>query len=418
MARPTAQTPVEGRRGAAPSATQIFDVGLAGHYSKELRMKRSNTTIDAVLKAKIALEAVREQVTVAELATRYTVQPAEIEAWKNQLHERAARAFDPASGAACATRYHTGPRAGSQQYNPDIFPPWQHGTNNDTVKRGLEFRVPGADNLADFHGDPRQPKLSLYVAGNSFFAMAPLVETFERLNPRYRGRLYWETIPPGLLVQQMEAGGTITCGNMTWSVKADAYFAGLSAVQRLIDQGLLIGPAVPYVTNTLTIMVPKGNPARVSSLSDLGKPDLRIAMPNPEFEGIVEQIKVSLTKAGGEALVKAVYDTKVKSGSTLLTDVHHRQTPLFLMQGIVDAGVTWNSEAVFQEQIGHPIESVDLPPAENTTGIYAGAMVKHAPHPQAAKAWLGFIRSPEALAIFARYGFKPYRGADSDEVAH
>jgi hypothetical protein len=85
-------------------------------------MKRSNTTIDAVLQAKIALEAVREQVTVAELATRYTVQPTEIEAWKRQLHERAARAFDPAFGAACATRYHTGPRASSHQYNPDIFP--------------------------------------------------------------------------------------------------------------------------------------------------------------------------------------------------------------------------------------------------------------------------------------------------------
>jgi hypothetical protein len=29
-----------------------------------------------------------------------------------------------------------------------------------------------------------------------------------------------------------------------------------------------------------------------------------------------------------------------------------------LMQGIADAGVTWKSEAIFQEQIGHPISDV------------------------------------------------------------
>jgi hypothetical protein len=30
------------------------------------------------------------------------------------------------------------------------------------------------------------------------------------------------------------------------------------------------------------------------------------------------------------------------------------------MQGIVDAGVTWQSEAVFQEQVGNPIERVEI----------------------------------------------------------
>jgi ABC-type Fe3+ transport system substrate-binding protein len=34
--------------------------------------------------------------------------------------------------------------------------------------------------------------------------------------------------------------------------------------------------------------------------------------------------------------------------------------------------------------------------------------VKGAPHPEAAKAWLNFIHSPEVLKIFERYGFKPY----------
>lgn len=290
----------------------------------------------------------------------------------------------------------------------NLYPPWQGGANNDAVVRGLEFTVPEADDLADFHGDPMGAKLVLFVGGNYFFAMAPLVAEFEREHPAYRGRLYWETIPPGLLVKQMEAGGTITVGNMTWTVKPDAYFAGLRKVKELIDAGRLVAPAVPYVTNTLTIMVPKDNPAHITGLADLGKPGVRLVMPNPEFEGIVRQIKAALAKVGGDALVTRVYDTKVADGSTILTHIHHRQTPLFLMLGRADAGVTWQSEALFQEKIGHPIAHVDIPDADNSTAVYAGAEVKGAAHPEAAKAWLAFIRSQPALAIFESYGFKAY----------
>ncbi|HTC08302.1 MAG TPA: substrate-binding domain-containing protein [Acetobacteraceae bacterium] len=306
-----------------------------------------------------------------------------------------AREGSPAAGAALP------------HYQERVFPPWRHGANNDVANRGFDFTIPEVDDLADFHGDPATAKLVLYVGGNYYFAMAPLVQAFEAEHPEYRGRIYWETIPPGLLVQQMQAGGTITVGNMTWTAKPDAYLAGLAKVNLLIGQGLLTGPAVPYVTNDLTIMVPQGNPAHIASLADLARPGVRLTMPNPAFEGIARQIKQALDKAG-TGLANTVYDSKVKDGTTILTHIHHRQTPLFLMQGLADAGVTWQSEAVFQEQIGHPIQHVAIGAAVNATAIYAGAEIKGAAHPQAAEAWLSFIRSPAALHIFERYGFKPY----------
>ena len=336
------------------------------------------------------------------------------------------RAVEPSSGRACLTltaltlalcysphsaNADTMPRIGQAQvprYAEDVFPPWQHGQNNDALKRGLEFTVPEVDDLADFHGDITNPKLVLYVGGNYFFAMAPLVAEFEQEHPDYKGRLYWETIPPGLLIKQIEAGGTITSGNMTWTVKPDAYFAGLQKINQFVKSGLLAAPVVPYVSNILTIMVPKDNPAHVASLADLGRPGIRLAMPNPAFEGIARQIDAALRRAGGDALAAAVYKTKVADGSTVLTHIHHRQTPLFLMQGLADAGVTWQSEAMFQEQVGHAIAHVDIPAAQNSTAIYAGAMVNGAAHPEAARLWLDFIHSPSALAIFERYGFKPY----------
>ena len=118
------------------------------------------------------------------------------------------------------------------------------------------------------------------------------------------------------------------------------------------------------------------------------------------------QIRNALVKAGGEALATRVYDIKVQNGSTVLTRIHHRQTPLWLMQGKVQAGVTWRSEALFQEQAGNRIAHVEIPAAQNVIAVYSAAMAASAPHPEAARAWLDFIHSDEAFAILETYGFK------------
>ncbi len=61
-------------------------------------MTKTRRKIDGALKGKIALEALREQATVNELAQRYQVHPNQIYAWKKQLIDHAARAFDPGVG--------------------------------------------------------------------------------------------------------------------------------------------------------------------------------------------------------------------------------------------------------------------------------------------------------------------------------
>ena len=94
------------------------------------------------------------------------------------------------------------------RYPSHVYPPWEKSADSDVVERGLEFTVPDVDNLPDFHGNPIDAKLVLFVGGNYFFALGPLVKAFEAQHPDLKGRVFWETLPPGQLVKQMEAGGT------------------------------------------------------------------------------------------------------------------------------------------------------------------------------------------------------------------
>jgi molybdate transport system substrate-binding protein len=313
-----------------------------------------------------------------------------------------------AAALLCAAAAPPGTPAARLEAIEAQYPPWQNGSNNDATDRGLDFTVPPVDDMADFHGSLDNPALVLYASGNYYFAMRDLVRAFEAATPAYRGRVFYETLPPGLLMKQLGAGGTVSSGNLTFTVRPDVMMAEQRASEAWVQDGRLAAPVVSIATNDLTIMVPAGNPAHIAGLSDLARPDLAVIMPNPAFEGVAGQIRAALVKAGGEKLAHAVYEEKVAAGTTVLTRIHHRQTPLFLMQGLGQAGVTWTSEAIFQERAGHPIAHVVIPANLNVHAIYSAALVTGAAHAEAAQAWLSFIRSDAAFAALAPYGFQRF----------
>jgi ABC-type molybdate transport system substrate-binding protein len=285
----------------------------------------------------------------------------------------------------------------------DFDPPWE-GEDPASPRKGVIFTVPDVDNLPDFHGNPVEARFVIFAGGNYFFALGELIAAFENERPDLKGRVFYETIPPGVVAKQLQSGNAITVGNLTLSVQPDVVQTGREQIEDLIARDLLEGPPVSFIENRLAIMVSDGNPRHIESLKDLARPGLRLAHPNPETEGIARKIRTALKQAGGESLVKEVLESKIQRGEASWTQIHHRQIPLWILKGQVDAGVTWLSEVVFQQKIGHPIGLVSIAPEYNQDGIEAAALVRRARHPETAKAWLRFLRSDVARRIIASYG--------------
>jgi ABC-type molybdate transport system substrate-binding protein len=274
-------------------------------------------------------------------------------------------------------------------------PPW-----NTPPQSEVMFTIPGVDNVPDLFGDINDPQLVVFFAGNQFMCIDDLLAAFKKEHPEYQ-RIFAETLPPGILAKQI-IGGSITIGNMRITLKPDVYTAGKSRIDQMPRY---FTKTEIYAKNRLAIMVRKGNPKNVKGLNDLGRADVRVSMPNPEWEGIGKRIVEAYLKAGGETLKTAVMETKVKDSTTILTQIHHRQSPMRLLYNQSDAAPVWHSEAYYQQLINHPIELVEIPEKENIKAEYIAALMKSAPHPQAAKDFMNFLVSPAAKAIYKKYGF-------------
>jgi len=253
--------------------------------------------------------------------------------------------------------------------------------------------------------------LVLFMAGNQFMAMADIVAAFRQTHPEI-GTIFYETLPPGIELKQILAGGAVFQDRLL-RVTPDIYSSvSEKAMQKLADTGRIApGDYRLYLHNRLSLMVPAGNPAGIAAVGDLGRREIRISQPDPANEDIAHHILDMYRDVGGERLVARIMDEKKAAGTTLMTVVHHRETPQRITDQTADVGPVWATEIHHARSLHLPIDEVQ-PGAtldqRNRINYYI-CRLKSAPHPENAQKFLAFILSSAAQAIYTRYGFTPHR---------
>ena len=252
--------------------------------------------------------------------------------------------------------------------------------------------------------------LVLFMAGNQFMAMQEMIAEFQQTHPDVQ-KIYYETLPPGLELRQILSGGAVFRDQLI-DVVPDIYTSVNLKAMDILEKAGHIAPNdySLYLHNRLTLMVPRGNPADIKTISDLGRENVRISQPDPANEDIAFHIIDMYRQAGGEQLVNQIMETKRAEGTTVLTVVHHRETPIRISKKTVDVGPVWATETIHAGSTGlkfdviEPGEALDQHEKIN----YYICRLKKAPNPDNAEKFLQFITSTTARKIYERYGFIPH----------
>ena len=249
--------------------------------------------------------------------------------------------------------------------------------------------------------------LVLWLAGNQFFAMDDVIGAFQKHDPAISVGLI--TLPPGLLLQAIKAGGWIY-DDKEYRGQPDVYASVSLGHLEQLKASAMMDSYMVYMHNELEIMVAQGNPKRIAGVQDLARADVRTSMPNPINEGIMqfyirkvlERHGIWQTISGGKECVHCQ-----TTENNWFTAVHHRETPDRILANQSDAGMVWKTEVMAALRRGAQLEAVALPEQDSlrTEVSYVIGMLKDAKHRQASEVFLSFLRSSECQDAYAKFGF-------------
>ncbi len=201
--------------------------------------------------------------------------------------------------------------------------------------------------------------------------------------------------------------------------------AGLSAdvvafslepdVTALVDAGLVDtdwnqGDYAGMVTNSVVVFaIRPGNPDNIQTWDDLLREGIEVITPNP------------FTSGGAQWNIMAAYGAQLEQGASdeeaiaylrelflehvPVQDKSAREALQTFAGGKGDVMLAYENEAIFAQQAGEELEYVV--PAETILIENPVAAVNASESPEAAQAFIDYLYTPEAQAVFASKGYRP-----------
>jgi molybdate transport system substrate-binding protein len=170
---------------------------------------------------------------------------------------------------------------------------------------------------------------------------------------------------------------------------ADVYAsADQTNMAKLTDAGNNGGEPALFATNSLEIIVEKGNPKAITGVADLADPDLIVVTCAPEVP--IGKYSADVFAKAGVTVTPASYEEDVKGVVNKVA------------LGEADAGVVYKTDVT---AAGDEAEGVDIPTDLNVVAEYPLVVTKDAPNAEAGQVFVDFVVGEEGQSILASYGF-------------
>ncbi|WP_323101966.1 molybdate ABC transporter substrate-binding protein [Intrasporangium sp. YIM S08009] len=209
-------------------------------------------------------------------------------------------------------------------------------------------------------------------------AAASLTESFDQLKKDFEGA------NPGVSVDTSYGSSATLVQQANNGAPASVLALAGTAAADPLDQSLVKGTK-NFATNVLEIAVPPGNPAKVTTLADLAKPDVKVVLCADT---------VPCGKAAQKVFTKAGITPNVVS-----KEVDVKATLAKVKLGEADAAVVYHSDVVSAKDA---VEGVEIPAKDNTTLDYPVITLAD---DAATKAFVAYVLSAKGLATVQSFGF-------------
>ncbi len=188
-------------------------------------------------------------------------------------------------GAAPAVRAQTVPAiTGTPTLDtPTNLLDWEY----EFPKEPANLDEPTANRLSDLHGEVFGCDLAITTAGNYHMALKDLMQYYLHVFATDLGVKSWQyTTSPPIGYDAVKSSVT-QFGNLASRCRPQIAVAPATELEKLRTppDDFVAGKIVPVIRNYgNVILVKKGNPKRINSVWDLGRPHVRVATPSPTSE--------------------------------------------------------------------------------------------------------------------------------------
>ena len=199
---------------------------------------------------------------------------------------------------------------------------------------------------------------------------------------------------PGVYVEgTYDASGKLQT-QINEGLEADVFMsAAPKQMNELNDDGMIeTDTMTDLLENKIVLIVPAEGESGLTSFEDIANAD-SIAIGDPASVPVGQYSEEALTNLG---IWDSIQD-KVSLG-TNVTEVLNQ-----VAAGSADAGIVYATDAA---SMPDQVKVVAEAPEDSVSkAIYPVAVVKSSKHAAEAKAFVDFLKSPEAIAVFEEYGF-------------